>query len=145
MDLPCSFIFKLYCYCVIIELQWETDIIAPLVSFTTMLSNIKLVPCFYCGSLKPSISLSLSGSLDLSQRHAGGHLRPPEQTGLQRPPGVPPGQWRLPALARGGVPDHALRTRRPHLPHRRERGHPLLRGVRFTGSHPGRWGHRYTW
>jgi len=63
--------------------------------------------------------------------------------GVQRTPGVPPGERRLPALAGGGVPDDALRPRRPHLPRRRERGHAVLRGVGVTGGHPGRRGHRH--
>lgn len=46
---------------------------------------------------------SLSGSLNLSQRHAGGHLCPPQQAGVQRPPGVSSGQRRLSALSSCGV------------------------------------------
>lgn len=83
------------------------------------------------------VSPALSGPLHLSQRHACGHLRPPQQAGVQRPPGVPSGQRRLPALSGCRVSDHPLCAWRPHLPHRGERGHPLLCGLRVTGGHPG--------
>jgi len=81
-----------------------------------------------------------AGAADLSQGHASGHLRPPQPEGVQGASGVPAGQRRLPAGARHGVPDRPQRAGRPHLPRRRERGQPLLRGVGVTGGHPGRRG-----
>lgn len=81
---------------------------------------------------------AVTGSADLPQGHESRHLCSPQPQSLQRAPGFPAGQRRLPASAGHGVPDHPLRPWWPHLPRRRERGQPVLRGVGVTRGHPGR-------
>lgn len=83
------------------------------------------------------LSFLITGSADLPQGHESRHLCSPQPQSLQRASGFPAGQWRMPASAGHGVPDHPLRSWWPHLPRRRECGQPLLRGVGVTGGHPG--------
>lgn len=90
-------------------------------------------PAAHCVSLLP-----FAGSADLPQGHESRHLCSPQPQSLQRAPGFPAGQRRVPASAGHGVPDHPLRPWWPHLPRRRKRGQPLLRGVGVAGGHPGR-------